>query len=439
MSKKKLKVSRFGRLTKLGTSLAVAAGHVAIDIAKEKSSRFVEGAEQVRDIQRRIKAAKEIIKTMGELKGALMKIGQMVSISDELILPKEISALFKELQKNAPSMPRDQIRDAFYDSFKKAPELMFKEFDYTPMAAASIGQVHRAVTQDDQEVAIKVQYPDIVKAIQNDFKNIDRIKKVFELLVPVGIDIEHIIDEIKDNLILECDYEKELENIEFFRDFLSDSFSNIKIPKVFPEYSTKSILTMELVKGDSFEETLNYSPESRNKLGQLLYDSFNFSLYHKGCLHTDPQNGNYLFKEDEIILLDFGSVRKFPSDFIKNYIFILRAAEKNDLELYRKYAIELQIFDENEPVETVKRHFDLVKKIYLPYTLEGSYAISDVNPVKLVSDFIKTINLRGRKAPLKEFLMLDRANLGIYSKIKGWNAEVDWVTSKEKYWSEHEN
>lgn len=431
---KKFSSSRLGRLGKLGKSLAVATGHLALDVVKNKTQEIIDKNPKAQEITRRALAAKEIVQSMGELKGAMMKIGQMISITEDLVLPPEISALFKELQKSAPPMPRADLESVFMTCFQKSPEQIFQEFNYTPMAAASIGQVHYAKTHEGEEVAVKIQYPKIVEAIQNDFKNLDRINQLITLLVPGKPNIENYVQELRRSLLEECDYLKEIEHIDKFRELYSSQCPNLIVPKVYKELSNRSILTMELMQGDSFEETQNYSQEEKDQLGQILFDAHIYGIYGARYLHTDPQNGNYLFKKGKIILLDFGSIRSFDEEFIQLYVELLKSIEDNQLEEYRRIMLALGFFEPTDNQVLFENHFEMIKKLYLPYTQPGMRSIIKLNPFELIQDFMKGVSIKGRKAPREEFLLLDRANLGLYSKLKSWGSVIDWTNLRNKCW-----
>jgi len=432
---KKFKSSQLSRLTKLGKSLVVATGHLAIDAVKNKTQDLIDKSDRAQELTRKISATKEIVQSMGELKGALMKLGQMISITEDMVLPPEISALFRELQKTSPPMSHKDLHSVFYKSFNKRPLELYAEFDETPIAAASIGQVHLAKTFSGEQVAVKVQYPQIVDAIKNDFKNIDRINQLINLLFPNKPDIEHYVEELRRSLIEECNYLKEREHLERYREIYSSEFPQILVPKVFPELCSENILTLEYMTGDTFGESLSYSQTERDELGQILFDSHMFGIYNARFLHTDPQNGNYLFRPGKIILMDFGSVKEFDLDFIKKYHHLLSAIEKDQLEEYRRAMLDLGFFEESDEIDLFHKHFEMVKKLYLPYTRQGIYSIEKINPFEMVQDFMKGVSLKGRKAPREDFLLLDRANLGIYSKLKTWNSHIDWLTRKNKYTS----
>ncbi len=431
MAKKKFISNRLGRFAELGKSLTIASTHLAIE--------KIEGAlSKKEEYQRKVLATKEIVQSMGELKGALMKLGQMLSITEDLVLPPEVSAIFTELQKNAPPMKDEDINRVFENCFKKLPEDLFLEFDRKPIAAASIGQVHVGKLPTGEKVAIKVQYPKIAKAIKNDFNNLDSLKRLAGLLFPKIPDIDSYLKELKRSLAEECDYRIESQWLQEFRDKSKERFPQVKIPKVYPEFSGETVLTMEFMQGQDFVDSKNFSQDEKNKLAQLLYDYHNFCFYELRMIHSDPQYGNFLFNQEEIVFLDFGSVRTFDREFVLDYISLLKSIENKDVKLYRATLLKFGFFDENDEWKLFERHLDMVSKLYEPYNREGTYRIPKSNPVDMIKGFVETIDLKGRKSPKEEFLLLDRSHLGLYTKIKGWDAEIDWVSSKLAGWSLYE-
>jgi aarF domain-containing kinase len=429
---------RLGRITKFGKSLAKASGHLAHAAAKDQLSKLTAKADEVKSLAQRVAAAKEIVTTMGELKGALMKLGQMISITEDMILPPEITAIFNQLQKDAPAMTDEELNQVFLNSLGKRPEEVFKSFNRQPIAAASIGQVHKAVLNSGEEVAVKVQYPKIVQAIQYDLSNIERLKKVLLTLFPGLPNVDSYLKELKRSLLEECDYITEKESLIYFREKSLEKFPQIKIPLVYEEYSTDCILTMELMKGDSFSQSKKYPQESRDYLAQLLYDYHNFCFYKLQAIHTDPQYGNFLFTEDSISLLDFGSIRRFESDFIVTYIRLLKSIEEKDLKAYKKLLLELGFFQEGDTDELFENHLNMVYKLYTPFLKVGKHAIDEVNPFEQVKGFVQMIDLKGRKSPREELLLLDRIHLGLFTKVKQWKAKIDWLTSKHEGWKYYE-
>jgi aarF domain-containing kinase len=433
------KSSKLSRFLSVGTSLTKASAQLAVDMAKNKAQDLLDKNPEVRDMGLKIKASKEIIQTMGELKGAMMKLGQMISISEDMFLPKEVTELFRDLQKNSPSMPTEEVKKMILENFKKSPEELFLEFDLKPVAAASIGQVHRARLHTGEVVAVKIQYPKIVNAIKYDFQNLHKIDKLVHLLYANKPNIDNMIAELKTSLLEECNYLHEMEQLQYFKEQYKDKFPMIVIPAVHPEFCSEQILTMEWVEGDSFEESLHYTDEQKNFLGTSLYESYLHSLFELKRLHTDPQNGNYLFKPDKIIILDFGSTREFDHDFVVDYAGLLMALEEDRLDIYSTIAKKLDMFKPDEEDEMLARHFKLIKDLYEPYTVAGTHPISDLNPFQLFKDFLKDINFKGRKSPRQEFLMLDRATFGLFAKLKGWRSEINWMEGRNKFRNSIEN
>ncbi len=437
MSKKFIS-HRLGRISKFGKSLAKASGHLAHAAAKDKLSKLTSKAEEVRSMAERVAAAKEIVTSMGELKGALMKLGQMISITEDMILPPEITAIFSQLQKDAPAMTEEELDEVFLDTFQKRPEQVFKSFDRKPIAAASIGQVHRATLESGEVVAVKVQYPKIVQAIKYDISNIDRLKKVLLSIFPGLPNVDTYLQELKRSLLEECDYRSELESLQFFREKSAERFPQIKIPKAYPEYSSTTVLTMEYIEGESFIESKRYDQQVRDELAQLLYDYHNFCFYELRKLHTDPQYGNFLFSEDSICFLDFGSIRSFDEDFVESYIDLLESIENRDLPRYKSTLINFGFFDEGDSDQLFSDHLDMVYKLYKPFLEKGKHGIEKENPFDLVKGFVESIDLKGRNTPREEFLLLDRTHLGLYTKVKQWDAKIDWLTSKHYEWTRYE-
>lgn len=433
------KSSKLSRFLSVGSSLTKATANLALDAAKNKAQNYLDKNPEIKDMTLKIKASKEIIQTMGELKGAMMKLGQMISISEDMFLPKEISDLFRDLQKNSPPMPSSEVERMILENFKKPASELFLEFDIKPVAAASIGQVHKAKLHSGEVVAVKIQYPKIVNAIKYDFQNLHKIDKLVHLLYANKPNIDNMIAELKTSLMQECDYIHEMKQMQFFKEAYKEKFPMIHIPEVYPQYSSEQILTMEWIEADSFEDSLQYSDLDRDFLGQSLYESYLYSLFELKRLHTDPQNGNYLFKKDKIVMLDFGSTREFDHDFVVDYAGLLMAMEENRIDIYSKIAKKLNMFKEDDEEDLIARHFEIIKDLYRPYTYEGLHMITEINPFQIFKDFLKDIDFKGRKSPRQEFLLLDRSTFGLYAKLKTWKARINWISGRNKFRNSIEN
>jgi predicted unusual protein kinase regulating ubiquinone biosynthesis (AarF/ABC1/UbiB family) len=419
---KKLKTSSSSRLFSLGKAVASAS-----------ASYLYDRVRNTKDSVEKIHAAREIIRSMGELKGGWMKLGQMLSITEGAIIPKELADLFKTLQKDSPALDFGVVQKSFVQDFQKQPKEVFSYFEEKAMAAASIGQVYRARLHSGEWVAVKIQYPDIETAIENDLKNVDKLDTLFGLFMNTKPNLDTMIAELKRCLIEECDYVKEAQHTIYFKYELEPHFPMIKVPKVYSDLSSDHILVTELVDGELFDDTLVYDQETKDKLGSTLYESFMFCFYKLKKIHADPQNGNYLFSPNKMTWLDFGAVRSFDQHFIEDYCMLQYSVEVNDKSIYKQAAKNLQVLQDGDDDEFVETHFDLVKKIYAPYIMPGAYQAEYPNALGLIRDFVGNVSWKERPSPRQELVLLDRNNIGLFMKLKAWNPKVDWVGLRDKW------
>lgn len=388
-------------------------------------------------LQASIMASTQIVKTMAEMKGVMMKLGQMISISEDLVFPKEVTALFSKLQTDAIPMSNADLNKVFMESFGRLPEQIFLQFDRTPFAKASIGQVHRAQIAGTGsfpiQVAVKVQYPQMLQSIESDLANIKNIEKLLEIFSISKVKIDHFITELKDSILQECDYELEAKELIFFYDKISKEFPTIKIPQCFLDYSTKRILTLEYYVGDNLEMAKNYTQEARDYLGTLLYESYLYELFTLNKIHSDPQNGNYLFRPNCFVKLDFGSTKTFHEDFIIDYCLILLSLELKDFSIYKFAANRLHFLYPNDPTQKVIEQFEFLLKLYSPLLKKGTYPLENVDLFSWMKDYLKKVDMAQQRMPKSEFLMLDRANLGLFTKVKSLKSQINWEYGRQKY------
>src|SRR2546426_11044398 len=260
------------------------------------------------------RAARRMAEEMQALRGPAMKLGQMLSLQTG-VLPDEILAELATLQMEAPGMHPSLVRVQIKGSLGREPEEIFKHFTAEPFAAASLGQVHHAVTREGQRVAVKIQYPGIRRAIENDFTLFRTFSKPAQASGHIS---KSALDEIEKQIIAETDYVREADNIEFLANRL-EPLSFVKVPRVFREYSSDKVLTMSLMTGRHLEDFLAQRPSQklRNQLGTNLFELFYFQLLKVEALHADPHWGNYLFNDDaSISLVDFGCVKYLSSETV---------------------------------------------------------------------------------------------------------------------------
>jgi predicted unusual protein kinase regulating ubiquinone biosynthesis (AarF/ABC1/UbiB family) len=303
---------RAARLVQLGAGLAGSY------LAHRLQRPFV-SEEHAEKQQRALKRsnAKKVREELQDLRGPIMKLGQALSMQTQFLgndMVQELSGL----QMHAPAMHPTLMRAQFKASFGKPPEDMFRSFEPEPFAAASLGQVHRAITSNGEGVAVKIQYPAMREVIQSDFQALRAASFAARLS---GHLKDSIIREVERGILEETDYLNEARNIDHFRKALAP-LAFVYIPKVFKDLSSERVLTMSRVKGERLQEFLQANPsqEIRDKLGTGLTRLFFFQLFKVGALHADPHPGNYLLNDNGTIgLVDFGCVKYLKPEVVKCY------------------------------------------------------------------------------------------------------------------------
>src|SRR5947209_14510806 len=241
-----------------------------------------------------VRAARRMADEMQALRGPAMKLGQMLSLQTG-VLPDEVLAELATLQMEAPGMHPSLVRVQIKESLGREPEQIFKQFTAEPFAAASLGQVHHAITHDGQRVAVKIQYPGIGRAIENDFKLFRTFSKPAQASGHIP---KSAIAEIENQIISETDYLREADNIEFLAERLAP-LAFVKVPRVFRDYSSDKVLTMSLMTGRHLEDFLAQRPSQklRNDLGAHLFMLFYLQVLQMDALHADRHWANYLFSD----------------------------------------------------------------------------------------------------------------------------------------------
>src|ERR1700730_10178470 len=253
------------------------------------------------------RAARRMVDEMQTLRGPAMKLGQTLSLQTGT-LPDEVLAELTTLQMEAPGMHPSLVRVQVKGSLGREPEEMFRDCAPEPFAAASLGQVHHAVTREGQRVAVKIQYPGIRQSIENDFKLFRTVSRPAQASGHIP---KAAIDELEQQILAETDYRREADNIEFFQLRLAP-LSFVKVPRVLRQYSSDKVLTMSLMAGLHLDDFLAQRPSQklRNETGAHLFELFYFQVLKVEALHADPHWGNYLFNDDPSIgLVDFGCVK----------------------------------------------------------------------------------------------------------------------------------
>ena len=272
---------------------------------------------------------KQIANTLGEMKGAVMKVGQIASQYQD-IFPPEIAAAMTKLQKEAPPMPFSVIEQQILHELGAKPHEKFAEFDETPFAAASIGQVHKAKLPTGEEVIVKVQYPGVEECCESDLKHLRMALKLAGVIKLSKEVQEKLFDEIRTSLHAELDYLQEAANLREFKAFHAND-DKLIIPSVFDDFSSKRVLTLSYEAGDSLNTAKHYPHHVRNEIGERLFHTLCEELYHLHALHCDSHPGNFAFRPDgSLIMYDFGCVKRLTPTIVNDMKRLVRSALAND-------------------------------------------------------------------------------------------------------------
>jgi predicted unusual protein kinase regulating ubiquinone biosynthesis (AarF/ABC1/UbiB family) len=360
VAKDKIPTSRVGRTAKIGGLAAGQAirqaGTRAANVARTKKGR--DAALE----RRHIEAAEQIVAALGTMKGAAMKVGQVMSFLDVGLVPEEYREEFQRklgaLRDAAPTVTFKDMRKVIEAELDEPIKDEFDEFDEDPIAAASIGQVYRARLTDGRQVAVKVQYPGVAAAVRADMQNLGLILRVAKRIAP-GMDVQAIGNEIRERIHEELDYELEAQNQRrLSRVFRGHPF--IFIPDVITSLSRERILVTEYVEGAGFEELKGYPQDQRDRLGEILFRFYFGCLYRHHQFSGDPHPGNSLMMEDgRVAFFDFGLFKRMPPGTVELEIEVARAIIEGDTDTIMRLGTETGFFPDPEKFrpERVLEHF----------------------------------------------------------------------------------
>jgi predicted unusual protein kinase regulating ubiquinone biosynthesis (AarF/ABC1/UbiB family) len=360
VAKDKIPTSRVGRTAKIG---GLAAGQAIRQAGTHAANvtRTKEGRQAALE-RRHIEAAEQIVAALGTMKGAAMKLGQVMSFLDVGLVPEDYREEFQRklaaLRDAAPTVSFKDMRKVIEEELGEPVRDVFAEFDEEPVAAASIGQVYRAQLGDGREVAVKVQYPGVAAAVRADMQNLGLILRLAKRIAP-GMDPQAIGAEIRNRIEEELDYELEAQNQRTLaRIFRGHPF--IHIPGVVSSLSRERVMVSEYVEGLRFEAFKNDPQSDRNRIGEILYRFYFGCLYRHGQFSGDPHPGNSLLMPDgRMAFLDFGLFKRMPAGAVELEVAVARAIIEGDTATIMRLGTETGFFPEPEKFdpELVLEHF----------------------------------------------------------------------------------
>ena len=426
-------VGRSARVARLGARVGGTYAGTAARKVFASTERRIE-----LDERRLLTTAQQVADELGRMKGALMKLGQMASYLDEG-LPEPLRIALAQLQSNAPPMSRDLVDSVIRSELGAPPEEVFAEWDPEPIAAASIGQVHRAVIVDpdtgrERAVAVKVQYPGVDEAISADLRNADLLGAVLRQGFG-GLDPTEMVNEIKERLTEELDYRREADNQRRFADFYR-GHPRIHIPDVVDHLSTARVLTTDLVDGHTWAELLTWDERERDSAAETIFRFVFRSLYTMRAFNGDPHPGNYLFHGDgRVTFLDFGLVKEFTEAEMCTFETMVRlAAVEHDVPGFRAILEEAGMLLPEAPVDTDEvgeyfSHFYEPVSTDQEMTWTAAYASSIVRHT-----FDRSSPISQYATVPRAFVFIQRINLGLYALLGELGARGNYRRVAEELW-----
>lgn len=367
-----------------------------------------------------------------------MKLGQMASYVDDA-LPAPLREALSQLQSNAPPMSAELAAQVIQRSLGASPEQLFVEWDPQPIAAASIGQVHRAVVIDpatglERAVAVKVQYPGVGEAVAADLRNADLLGMLLQQGFG-GLNPDEMVAEVKERLIEELDYRLEARNQQHFADFYR-GHPFIHVPDVLPTFSSEQVITSELVDGATWQEMLQWPQEDRDRIGEVLFRFVFRSLYGLHAFNGDPHPGNYLFHRDgRVTFLDFGLVKHFsPSEMTTFVAMVKSAAYDHDVPEFRRVVERAGMLrpgcpsSDEEVGEYFSQFYESVRHDH-ELTWSSEYASRIVRHT-----FDRTSPIAQYATVPKAFVFIQRINLGLYALLGELRATGNYRRIAEELW-----
>ncbi len=370
--------------------------------------------------------AAELTRALGGLKGPLMKVAQLLATIPDA-LPAEYAAELKQLQSDAPSMGWPFVRRRMATELGPDWRARFGEFDREAAHAASLGQVHRAVGLDGRDLACKLQYPDMASAVEADLTQLRLIFSLYESY-DKAISTKQIHGEISDRLREELDYKREARHMLLYRAMLAGE-DGVQVPEPVAELSTDRLLTMTWMDGHPLAGFEDSPVEFRNRIAHNLFRAWYVPFYYYGVIHGDPHMGNYNARADGTInLLDFGCIRVFPPSFVRGVIDLYHALRNDDRDL-AVHAYESWGF-ENLNAEMIDTLNIWAEFVYSPLMKDRVQRIqkseSGLYGAGVASKMHSEIRRLGGVTPPREFVLMDRAAVGLGSVFLRLKAEVNW-------------
>jgi len=371
--------------------------------------------------------ARRVADQLAKLRGAAMKVGQLVSMESGDLLPPALAEILGRLRSDARAMPKAQVKGVLDAQWGKGWEKRFTHFSYIPMAAASIGQVHRAQTKDGRDLAIKIQYPGVVESIDSD---VDNVAALFRMsgLMPKEMDIKPLLRDAKRQLHDEADYLREAGYLSRYGELLADA-PDYALPQLHADLTTARVLAMSVVGGVPIETLADAPQDERDRVMTLLFALLLRELFEFRLVQTDPNFANYRFEPDtrQLILLDFGATRPYKASMANEFRRLMKGAMAGDRDQMNTAALAIGYYDTSTQDRHRQTVLDMGEMALEPFTHDGPYDFG-------ASDVLARLRARGIELgldrdfwqlPPSDAMLLQRKFGGLYMLAIRLKARVD--------------
>lgn len=418
------------RLSRLGRMGAMAMG-VAGNMAVNGIAQWASGQRpSARDLMLTPSNVLRVTQQLARLRGAAMKVGQLISMDTGDFMPPELAQIMARLREDADSMPASQLKRVLAKQWPDNWLESFTSFDIRPIAAASIGQVHRGQLSDGRNLAIKIQYPGVSKSIDSDVENIGVLIKLSGLL-PKGFELAPYLQEVREQLHGETNYTLEAAHLRRFRTLLAD-VPHFVVPSIHEDWSAPGILAMEYVPGISIDEVAAFPQAERDQVATRLIVLTLRELFEFGVMQTDPNFANYRYQPDtqRIVLFDFGATREIAHHIVEQYRELIRAGLTNDDAALIAAAQSIGFFGAQASAAHRDQILRMMRLIFSTLTAQEKFEFADKAIAKqLQADGFALIEDGFIPPPLPiEILLLHRKLAGIFLLCARLSASVDVAT-----------
>ncbi|XP_001354442.1 atypical kinase COQ8B, mitochondrial [Drosophila pseudoobscura] len=409
---RRVPASRLGRMASFGGLFAGLGIGTLNELTK--GALGMGGSKTMREALLSPANAERIVDTLCKVRGAALKIGQILSIQDSSVVSPQLAKAFERVRQAADYMPDWQVERVMNTQLGPGWRQRLRSFEDKPFAAASIGQVHRATLNDGMQVAIKIQYPGVAQSIESDIDNLVGMLKVWDVF-PQGFFIDNVVRVAKRELQWEVDYDREAEYTEKFRQMIAP-YPEYYVPRVVRDLTTSSVLTTELIPGVPLDKCFDLSYEHRAHIAASVLKLCLRELFEIECMQTDPNWSNFLYDAPSrrLMLIDFGSTRFYKHDFIRNYRQVIISAAQNNRQGVLEMSREMGFLTGYETKQMEQAHVDAVMILGEIFRYDGDFDFGKQNTTERLAALVPTMVAHRLCPPPEEIYSIHRKLSGIF-------------------------